>query len=329
MKAETNQGGKNIMGNIIQVENMLKRYRKAEEFAVNDISFNVSEGEFFAFLGPNGAGKTTTISILTTILSKTGGRVSIAGYDLEREAKKIRSSIGIIFQDPSLDLELTAEENIRLHVSIYGLYGYRPFYRLMPGEYKDRIEKMSKIVGLEDDLFKKLTTFSGGMKRKLEIIRSLMHNPKILFLDEPTQGLDPISRRSLWEYLNRVRVEENITVFLTTHYLEEAEDADRICIINEGEIVMTGTPAQLKDRLVEKYMYLDAVDQNLLKQELSNLGAVFKETEKGLKVEYQDQTPQRLLSDLKMPLTKLDIQQPTLEEAYLDLINERSDFNEI
>lgn len=317
------------MGNIIQVENMLKRYRKAEEFAVNDISFNVSEGEFFAFLGPNGAGKTTTISILTTILSKTGGRVSIAGYDLEREAKKIRSSIGIIFQDPSLDLELTAEENIRLHVSIYGLYGYRPFYRLMPGEYKDRIEKMSKIVGLEDDLFKKLTTFSGGMKRKLEIIRSLMHNPKILFLDEPTQGLDPISRRSLWEYLNRVRVEENITVFLTTHYLEEAEDADRICIINEGEIVMTGTPAQLKDRLVEKYMYLDAVDQNLLKQELSNLGAVFKETEKGLKVEYQDQTPQRLLSDLKMPLTKLDIQQPTLEEAYLDLINERSDFNEI
>lgn len=314
------------MKNIIQVNNLVKQYRKAKEAAVNDISFNVRAGEFFAFIGPNGAGKTTTISILTTTLSKTSGTVSIAGYDLAREAKKIRSNIGIIFQDPSLDLELTAEENIRLHVSIYGVYWYRPSYRMMPKIYKQRIEELAMMVGLQDNLFKKLKTFSGGMKRKLEIIRSLMHNPKILFLDEPTQGLDAASRRSLWEYLHRVRVEDNTTVFLTTHYLEEAEDADRICIINRGKIVMIETPDQLKSRLlVEKYMVVDAVDQNSLKTELSMLGATFMEAGQGLKIVYQDQTPQQLLSKLSTPLTKLDIHQPTLEEAYLDLIKGRSE----
>lgn len=315
------------MENVIQVDNLVKQYRKAKEAAVNDISFNVREGEFFAFLGPNGAGKSTTISILTTLLSTTSGKVCIAGYDLAREAKKIRSNIGIIFQNPSLDLELTAEENIRMHVSIYGTYGFRPFYRMMPKAYKQRIEELAEIVGLQENLFKKLKTFSGGMKRKLEIIRGLMHNPKILFLDEPTQGLDAASRHSLWEYLNRVRAEENITIFLTTHYLEEAEGADRICIINRGKIVMIGTPDQIKSRLlVEKYMYVDAVDQKLLKTELSRLGATFMETGQGLKVVYQDKTPQQLLSSLTTPLTKLNIYQPTLEEAYLDLVKEGSEF---
>lgn len=312
---------------VIQVENLVKQYRKAKEAAVNDISFNVSKGEFFAFLGPNGAGKTTTISMLTTILSATSGTVSIAGYDLAQEAKKIRSNIGIIFQDPSLDLDLTAEENIRMHVSIYSTYGFRPFYAMMPKAYKQRIEELSEIVGLKEDLFKKLKTFSGGMKRKLEIIRGLMHNPKILFLDEPTQGLDAASRHSLWEYLHKLRLEENITIFLTTHYLEEAEDADRICIINKGKIVMLGTPDEIKSRLlVEKYMYLDALDQNVLKTELSRLGATFRETGQGLKVDYLEQTPQQLLSSLTTPLTKLNIHQPSLEEAYLDLIKKESEF---
>jgi ABC-2 type transport system ATP-binding protein len=314
------------MENVILVENLVKHYRKAKEAAVNDISFNVHEGEFFAFLGPNGAGKSTTISILTTILSSTSGKISIAGYDLASEAKKIRSNIGIIFQDPSLDLELTAEENIRMHVSIYGTYGFRPFYRMMPKAYKQRIEELAVMVGLQEVLFKKLKTFSGGMKRKLEIIRGLMHNPKILFLDEPTQGLDAASRRSLWEYLHKLRAEENITIFLTTHYLEEAEDADRICIINRGKIVMLGTPDQVKSKLlVEKYMYVDAVDQNSLRTELSRLGVTFMETGQGLKVVYHDPTPQQLLTRLTTPLTKLNVQQPTLEEAYLDLIKEGSE----
>lgn len=313
------------MGNVIQVENLVKQYKKAKEPAVNDISFNVGEGEFFAFLGPNGAGKTTTISILTTILSKSSGTVSIAGYDLDRDAKKIRSNIGIIFQNPSLDLELTAEENIRLHVSIYGTYRFHPFYQMMSKAYKQRIEELVEIVGLKDNLFKTLKTFSGGMRRKLEIIRGLMHNPKILFLDEPTQGLDTTSRHSLWKYLNIMRTKENVTIFLTTHYLEEAENCDSICIINEGKIVMTGTPDQLKERLVEKYMYINADDQSALKFELSRLGASFLETSHGLKVAYKDSTPQHLIAGLTIPLTKLDVHQPSLEDAYLDLIKERSE----
>ena len=208
------------MSEVIRVENLVKQYKRADKPSVDNITFKVQEGEFFAFLGPNGAGKTTTISILTTTLSKTSGKVSIAGYDLEREAKEIRSNIGIIFQNPSLDLELTAEENIRLHAGTYGAYKFRPFYSMMSSAYKQRVEELSEVIGLKEDLNKKLMTFSGGMKRKLEIIRSLIHCPKILFLDEPTQGLDAASRQSLWEYLNKVRVEENITIFLTTHYLK-------------------------------------------------------------------------------------------------------------
>lgn len=315
------------MGDVIQINNLVKQYRKADKAAVNDISFNVREGEFFAFLGPNGAGKTTTISILTTLLSKTSGTVSIAGYDMDREEKRIRFNTGIIFQNPSLDLELTAEENIRLHVIIYGTYRFQPFYRMMPKAYKQRIEEMAEIVGLQESLFKNLKTFSDGMKRKLEIIRSLMHNPRILFLYELTQGLDAASRHSLWEYLNKVRTEENITIFLTTHYLEEAEGADRICIINSGKIAMTGTPDQLKERLIEKYMYVDAVDQKSLKAELSRLGTAFLEAGHGLKVEYKGSTPQQLLSGLTTPLTKLDVHHPTLEEAYLDLIKEGSELS--
>lgn len=313
------------MTDVIRVENLVKQYKRAEKPSVDHITFQIHEGEFFAFLGPNGAGKTTTISILTTTLAKTSGRVTIAGYDLEREAKKIRAKIGVIFQNPSLDLELTAEENIRLHASTYGAYKFRPFYAMMSSAYKQRVEELSEVIGLKEDLNKKLMTYSGGMKRKLEIIRSLIHCPRILFLDEPTQGLDAASRQSLWDYLNKVRIEENITIFLTTHYLEEAESADRICIMNKGKIEITGTPDYLKSRLLEKHMYLAANDPGRLRSELSGLGMVYSETPKGLKVIYQEQTPQYLLARLQTPLTKLSIAQPTLEEAYLDLIKEGSE----
>ncbi|MDD7795417.1 ABC transporter ATP-binding protein [Clostridium sp. 'White wine YQ'] len=311
------------MRNVIQVNNLMKQYKKSNKISVDNISFNVEEGQFFAFLGPNGAGKSTTISILTTIRSKTSGNISVAGYDLEHHANKIRSNIGVIFQNPSLDLELTAEENIRMHVSIYGTYKFRPFYKMMPKAYKQRIEELAEIVGLKENLFKKLKTFSGGMKRKLEIIRGLMHNPKILFLDEPTQGLDAESRNSLWEYINKLRLEKNITIFLTTHYLEEAEGADRICIMNKGKILMIGPPEEIKNKLLlEKYMYIDAHDRDTLKKELSTFGASFTETEHGLKVAYEEQTPQQLLSKLTITLSKLNINKPTLEEAYLKLIKE-------
>ena len=229
--------------------------------AVDDISFDVGPGELFAFLGPNGAGKTTTISILTTTLAKTSGTVTIAGHDLDREATAVRRNIGIIFQNPSIDLHLSGEENIRLHVAIYGLYGYRPLYRVMPAEYRERVEHLAGIVGLADDLGKPLKTFSGGMKRKLEIIRSLMHRPAVLFLDEPTSGLDPVSRRGLWEYLREVRNADGTTIFLTTHYLEEAEEADRVCVIDHGRIAVIGTPDEMKRELLDRSVVLDAADR--------------------------------------------------------------------
>ncbi|MDR2771296.1 MAG: ATP-binding cassette domain-containing protein [Clostridiales Family XIII bacterium] len=237
------------MNKILEVNNLVKRYDKARYNAVDDISFSVDEGEFFAFLGPNGAGKTTTISILTTTLTKTGGEVLIAGYDAQRQAKEVRENIGIIFQKPSLDPQLTAEENIRFHACLYGVYGYRPTFGLMPRAYRDRVRELAEIVGISDAMFKPIKKLSGGMQRKLEIIRSLIHTPKILFLDEPTTGLDAVSRRGLWEYINRSRRENGTTVFLTTHYIDEAENVDKVCIINHGKIAACCSPGELKRTL--------------------------------------------------------------------------------
>ncbi len=234
---------------ILEVKNLTKQYAKAPKPAVDGISFHVNEGEFFAFLGPNGAGKTTTISILTTTLGKTSGDVKIAGYDIEKQAREVRERIGIIFQKPSIDVNLTAEENIRFHACLYGVYSYRPTFRMMPASYKKRISDLAEIVDIGDQLFKPVKKMSGGQQRKFEIIRSLIHTPKVLFLDEPTTGLDAVSRRGVWEYLNNVRQENGTTIFLTTHYIDEAEGADTVCIINNGKIAACCSPAQLKTTL--------------------------------------------------------------------------------
>ncbi|HEY6013184.1 MAG TPA: ATP-binding cassette domain-containing protein [Candidatus Limnocylindrales bacterium] len=306
---------------IIQVEHLVKRYKKSQVAAVDDISFDVQPGELFAFLGPNGAGKTTTISILTTILSKTSGRVTIAGHDLDREATAVRRNIGIIFQNPSIDQHLSGEENIRLHVAIYGLYGYRPLYRAMPAEYRERVERLAHVVGLDDDLFRPLKSFSGGMKRKLEIIRSLMHRPGVLFLDEPTSGLDPVSRHDLWAYLREVRIEDGTTVFLTTHYLEEAEEADRVCVIDHGKLAIIGTPEELKRQLLERAIVLDAEDRPALLTELTALGLTPAVDATGLiRVPYDEQTAQRVIARIDTPLSVLRVHEPSLEEAYVELL---------
>lgn len=305
---------------IIQVKNLTKRYNKAEKLAVDNISFDVQPGEFFAFLGPNGAGKTTTISILTTTLSKTSGDVKIAGYNLENQTKDIRQNVGIVFQNPSLDLYLTAEENIRFHVSLYGDYQYKPAYRLMPTQYKQQVTHLAEFLGISKELHKPLRTFSGGMKRKLEIIRSLMHKPKILFLDEPTQGLDAVSRRDLWGYLRKVSREQKTTIFLTTHYIEEAEFADRVCIVNHGQIVFLGTPTEMKNRLMDNFLLLDAENRSLLSSELKPFETEITEEGK-FKVHFNEQTPQHILSQIKTPLVQLEIHTPTLEEAYMNLID--------
>ena len=184
---------------------MVKKYKGSKEAAVNDVSFYVEKGSFFLLLGPNGAGKTTAISIITTLLSKTSGDVFIYGFDVEKESSKVRQNIGVIFQNPSLDLNLTAEENIRFHANLYNLYPYKPSFTLMDKKYQKEVLRLAKILDIEKAIFNPVKTLSGGMKRKLEILRSLMHNPKVLFLDEPTTGLDPVSRKNLWQYLKDIR----------------------------------------------------------------------------------------------------------------------------
>ena len=235
---------------IIKVENLSKKFK--EFIAVDKISFNVNKGEIFAFLGPNGAGKTTTIRMLTTLLHPTSGIMSINGFNPVKEKDQVRHSFGIVFQDPSLDNELSAKENLEFHGSLYKV----------PTEIKkERIDSLLNFVGLwerKDDFVK---TFSGGMKRRLEIARGLIHHPKILFLDEPTLGLDPQTRNHVWEYIKKLNKEEGMTVFFTTHYMEEADRvADRIAIIDKGKIVKLGTVKELK-----KITQTKSVEQAFLK----------------------------------------------------------------
>ncbi|MBV8841434.1 MAG: ATP-binding cassette domain-containing protein [Bryobacterales bacterium] len=221
---------------MIRVMNLTKKY--GDFTAVNDISFEVAEGEIFAFLGPNGAGKTTTIKILTTLLKPTSGRVELDGLNPAVQHNEARKRFGIVFQDPSLDDELTAYENMDFHGVLYKV----------PHKVRvERIERLLKLFELWDRRNDPVKQFSGGMKRRLEISRGLLHTPRIVFLDEPTLGLDPQTRNQLWTHVQKLNREENVTVFMTTHYMEEAERvAQRIAIIDHGKIVAQGTAEQLK-----------------------------------------------------------------------------------
>lgn len=223
---------------MIRVEHLTKSFGEIQ--AVRDVSFEVGAGEIFAFLGPNGAGKTTTIKMLTTLLRPTSGRIEIDGLDPSREQNEVRKRFGIVFQDPSLDDELTAFENLDLHGALYHV------------PHKVRVERANlllKLFDLQDRRNDPVKQFSGGMRRRLEIARGLLHTPRIIFLDEPTLGLDPQTRNQLWSQVKKLNDEERVTVFLTTHYMEEAEKvAHRIAIIDHGKIVAQGTPAQLKEQ---------------------------------------------------------------------------------
>ena len=305
--------------NTIVVTDLVKRYKGAELNAVDGISFSVREGELFALLGPNGAGKTTTISILTTTLVPTSGVALIGGHDLATDPSGVRRAVGIIFQKPSLDLNLTAEENVRLHAILYGLFPYRPFFPLMPVAYRDRVRELAAILGIEREMFKPVKTFSGGMKRKLEIVRSLMHRPRVLFLDEPTAGLDAPSRRALWDYLREVRAETRATVFLTTHYLDEAEDADRICILDKGKIVAEGTPAGVKRDLTHEYLVVDAADRDALRLELAGRGIAHRETPL-FEIPLDGVGAHAILRSIETPLTTVRTVAPSLEDAYIKVL---------
>lgn len=226
-----------MCNNMIEVRDLVKTF--ANFCAVDHISFAVPEGQIFAFLGPNGAGKTTTIKMLTTVLQPTSGLARVDGHDPARESRQVRRSFGIVFQDPSLDNELTAVENMDLHGILYGVPSV---------ERRQRIESLLRFVELWDRRSDYVKFYSGGMRRRLEIARALLHKPKILFLDEPTLGLDPQTRNHIWTFVQSLSKDEKVTVFFTTHHMEEAERvADQVAVIDHGKIVAQGSPDALKE----------------------------------------------------------------------------------
>ena len=303
----------------IEVRDLVKRYRKGTGNAVDGVSFDVEPGQFFALLGPNGAGKTTTIAILTTTLSPTSGSVRIWGHDAVREASSVRSQVGIIFQNPSLDMNLSGEENVRIHAILYNLYPYRPLYRLMPGAYRRQLRELADVVGLGADVFKPVKRLSGGMRRKLEIIRGLMHRPRVLFLDEPTSGLDTASRRNLWQYISELRRLHDITICLTTHQLDEAEQADSVCILDHGKVVALGTPGHVKSQLAHDRLYIDADDRASLRHRLVEMNVPFSE-DGVFVVELDGRSAHEVVRAIDEPLTVLRTESPTLEDAYLRIL---------
>ena len=252
------------MARIIEVEHFTRRY--GDFTAVDDISFSVDEGSLFGFLGPNGAGKTTTINTLCTILGKTEGSMRINGHDVDRERDLVRKDIGIVFQDSTLDAKLSVEENLRYHCEFYGVER---------NVIAERIDSVLDLVELHDWRDASVGGLSGGMKRRVEIARGLVHYPKVLFLDEPTAGLDPQARASVWKYITRVQEEQGITVFLTTHYMDEAEICSGIAIMNKGRIAASGTPAGLEQQFARSILDIETSDPEPIFTYLSERGIPF------------------------------------------------------
>ena len=296
---------------IIKVEDLVKRYNGTE--AVRGVSFEVMEGETFSFLGPNGAGKTTTINILCTLLGFDSGTAMVNGYDCRRDAHKVRSSIGLVFQEVTLDNELTAYENLKFHCYMYNMEK-----RLS----EERIEEILHVVGLferRNDIVKK---FSGGMKRRLEIARGLLHRPKVLFLDEPTLGLDPQTRSHVWEFIRKLKKSEGNTVFMTTHYMDEAEVSDRIAIIDRGQIIAFGSPDELKRGLKGDTIYLKTADDAKASSEIeAKFGLKPKRIEGGLAlmVESGEKFIPRLFERLETGIVSVNLKRPSLEDVFINL----------
>ncbi|MFG6117374.1 ATP-binding cassette domain-containing protein [Halobacillus sp. MO56] len=298
------------MGTIISVKDLTKKYKKTE--AVKGIDFEVEEGEIFGFLGPNGAGKSTTINMICTMLKPTSGSIVINGYDVNKHKDSVRGSIGIIFQENTLDKKLTAKENLMLHCR---------FYNVPKGKRQERIQEVLQIVDLIEEQEQRVETFSGGMKRRLEIARGLLHYPKVLFLDEPTVGLDPQTRAHLWEYILKLKEKEGITMFLTTHYLDEAEISDRVAIMDQGEIIAIDSPTALKDQLGGDIIELSTEDNNQALTEIEEKVQGAEVTVEGdtihLKVASSDAFISSFIKTLEIPITRLNIRKPTLNDVFL------------
>lgn len=297
--------------NIVEVEELAKKFGQLT--AVDKVSFTVKEGEIFGFLGPNGAGKTTTINMLCTLLTPTGGRARVNGYDVVKQRSEVRRSIGLVFQESTLDEYLTAEQNLRFHA-----YAYK-----VPREEREkRISELLELVELSDRRKNKVSTFSGGMKRRLEMARGLLHSPRVLFLDEPTLGLDPQSRHHIWDYIQELRKKHNLTIFLTTHYMDEAENCNRITVIDHGHIVALDTPDKLKDMVGGDLVTLKAEDNDAAIIELKEKYKVEPIIERDsivFSVPQGDKFLVKMMGNFQNNLTSINIRRPTLDDVFLKL----------
>jgi ABC-2 type transport system ATP-binding protein len=294
---------------VIAVSGLTKRYGEVE--AVRGIDFEVKRGETFGFLGPNGAGKTTTIKILCTLAVATSGKAMVAGHDTSREQDKVRRMIGLVFQDTTLDTYLTAEQNLRFHAALYAV---------PPAVVTPRLRQVMDMVGLWDRKDGKVSTFSGGMQRRLEIARGLLHAPHVLFLDEPTVGLDPQTRSSIWAYINDLKKREDITIFLTTHYMDEAENCDRIAIIDHGKIVAIDTPQALKASVGKDRVQIHTADDPAAIAALAEgfgIEAGMHEGAVTFSVASGAEFVPRLFAGLTVPISSVNVSRPSLDDVFM------------
>ena len=296
---------------VIEAKGLVKKYGQLE--AVRGIDLEVRQGEIFGFLGPNGAGKSTTISMLCTLLRPTAGSASVAGIDVVHDPARVRQRIGLVFQDPSLDDQLTGRENLEFHAFIYSVPA---------GQRRERIDKMLELLQLSDRAASQVRTYSGGMKRRLEIARGMLHEPQILFLDEPTLGLDPQTRRNIWTHLNDLRARTGVTIFMTTHYMDEAEYCDRIAIIDKGQIVALGTPDQLKAMVGGDVVTMtSSKPEDALEEIQKVLGVVPTRDDGTLRMEVPDgrKFVPRLVRELTVPVDTISLRRPSLDDVFLKL----------
>ena len=293
----------------IEVEDLVKTYDAVE--AVRDVSFTVARGEVFGFLGPNGAGKSTTINMLCTLARPTSGSARVSGFDVVRERDDVRRHIGLVFQDPTLDGRLTATQNLRLHAELYGIDR-----RVIP----ERMDQMLEMVDLADRRDQPVMTFSGGMKRRLEIARGLLHSPRVLFLDEPTIGLDPQSRSAIWRYIRALRESEGTTIFMTTHYMDEAELCDRIAIMDRGEIVVLDTPEALKASVGADRVVVSTADDAAALVALRAHFGIEATTAEGavtFHVASGEAFVPKLFAELDVAITSVTVARPTLDDVFM------------
>jgi len=298
-------------GAIIEVDGLAKRFGALE--AVKGVTFGVEAGEIFGFLGPNGAGKTTTINMLCTLLTPSGGSAKVNGFDVRSQRSEVRRSIGLVFQQTTLDEYLSADQNLRFHAYAYAI----------PSELREqRMTELLEMVDLADRRKGSVRTYSGGMKRRLEIARGLLHHPKVLFLDEPTLGLDPQTRRHIWDYLRKLREQEGLTIFLTTHYMDEAENSDRIAVIDHGQIVGLGTPDGLKHSVGGDVVTVGVTDGESAIAEVRKRYGVEAASRDGT-VSFSISNGREFLPEFvktfSQPISSIDLRRPTLDDVFLHL----------